>query len=464
VDRPMPNPRSLAPGAMATAPGRRRRQALLLCALVSTAVCADTARASACARHGPSPSCAEADVAGDFEVDEAAAMEVQLLQQSLAVDRAPRSSTDMAVEIASSAEASWRGGAAVSGVELVSSPPATAPASHTPSVAHHAAPAAHRMAPAKAAKAAKAADGHRSHARGSLASMVALKMSAEEAEFRKLHAQPGGGWAPTINYLVLLIFTVLLCSFIGFAIQAWRADVPAAPLPAEAKLETDCWGFCPCLVTPEPDPEDLESWEVSGREACLCCPSCIPCPRDLGPRQWTWRLAEVNLWIQIINAARQVWVSMLMPEFLLKDLQCSFAILMLIASVPVVLSLRSRSTGPLLNYFFCSLITQGLYAAAKYAAFSSVVTACALNQDDFRGCKPEGILAECLPKNGCLQDVLIQAACQAPGADTCAYFTQVGNSNLLISDAFGVMFFLLGTVPIFMAATAKQKRTSFGAR
>merc|ERR1711920_960779 len=47
--------------------------------------------------------------------------------------------------------------------------------------------------------------------------------------------------------------------------------------------------------------EELENWELSGKQMCGCCPRRCHCPVDLGPRQCTWRIAEVNLWLLILS-------------------------------------------------------------------------------------------------------------------------------------------------------------------
>mmetsp|Transcript_103444 Transcript_103444/g.316645 ORF Transcript_103444/g.316645 Transcript_103444/m.316645 type:complete len:260 (-) Transcript_103444:44-823(-) len=248
-----------------------------------------------------------------------------------------------------------------------------------------------------------------------------------------------------------------------FAGLVWHSNATDRKADIGPKPRTDCLGLCPCRVVDEPDEGDLESWELSGRDLFGCCPAWCHFPVDLGPRQWTWRLAEVNLWMQITVAVYNVYSSYVMPPFLLKPLQVSMSVLMFVAAVPILLAVHQRQTGPLLQYFFCSLITQGLYAAAKYSILSSVLTACALNQNEFRGCKPLGPLARCMPINVCTQAQLNEVACPAPGVDTCTYFAPVvnvhpGHRNLFLDDALGVMFFLWGTVPIFMAAIARQSR------
>jgi len=228
------------------------------------------------------------------------------------------------------------------------------------------------------------------------------------------------------------------------------------------KSRTDCGGLCPCFLKEDVPREDLHSWEVSGEDVfgqCFC-QSCIPWPRDLSARQWTWRVAEINVWIQVAVATYEVHQSYWAPRAVLKELQVAFATLMLLASLSAVWWVHLRAVDKMLQYVFCSLITKAMYVAAKYAALSGFVAACRLNQMSFAGCNAKGLLAKCLLENSCPQYLLDQTGCQAPGADVCASLDPLksasGGANLFMNDVIEMLLFLFGIVPVFMAALARE--------
>eukprot|EP00931_Biecheleriopsis_adriatica_P087346 TRINITY_DN61833_c0_g1_i1.p1 TRINITY_DN61833_c0_g1~~TRINITY_DN61833_c0_g1_i1.p1 ORF type:complete len:460 (+),score=66.93 TRINITY_DN61833_c0_g1_i1:32-1411(+) len=231
----------------------------------------------------------------------------------------------------------------------------------------------------------------------------------------------------------------------------------------ERALETDCGGLCPCALKADVPQEDLHSWELSGREIFGGCPSFIPFPRDLTARQWTWRIAEINVWIQVIVCLRAVHQSYWIPRAVLKELQCVFAALMLIASLFAVWWVHQRAVASLLQFTFFALITKAMYVSAKYAVLSSLVTACKVTQSSFAGCFIAGPLAKCLYDNNCTQAVLEKTSCTAPGSDTCAsisiVYPETGKSPwVFIADVIDLCLFLLGIVPVFMAAMARESR------
>jgi len=232
------------------------------------------------------------------------------------------------------------------------------------------------------------------------------------------------------------------------------------------KPRTDCGGLCPCILGDDVSPEDLHSWEVNGEEVfgqCFC-QSCIPWPRDLSARQWTWRVAEVNVWIQVAVSSYEVHQSYWIPKAVLKDLQVAFATLMLLASLTAVWWVHCRAVDKMLQYVFCSLITKALYVAAKYAVLSGFITACRLSQMSFAGCNAKGVIAKCVLENSCPQYLLDQAGCEAPGADICAELgikeMLTRGSNSFMNDVIEMLLFLFGIVPVFMAALARESRAA----
>lgn len=229
--------------------------------------------------------------------------------------------------------------------------------------------------------------------------------------------------------------------------------------------QTDCYGLCPCLVRGDVPETDLHSWEMNGQDVFGSCPSCLPFPRDLSARQLTWRLAEINVYIQLVSTAYEVHRCLLLPRAVLKELQLTFALIMLLATIIAAWSVHRRAVGFLIQYVFCAMVTKALYVAAKYAVMSSFVTACSLKQMTFGGCEPKGLLATCLIENTCPQAMLDKvSACEAPGADTCADLhvsfpeTQQGGIRVFIHDILDILLFLFNVVPIFMAALAKESR------
>eukprot|EP00913_Durusdinium_trenchii_P019367 g18207.t1 len=87
----------------------------------------------------------------------------------------------------------------------------------------------------------------------------------------------------------------------------------------QKRRQTDCLGLCPCVVQGDVPDSDLHSWEVSGEDLFGSCPSCLPFPRHLTARQWTWRLAEINVWIQLVSTAYEVHRCLLLPRAVLKE-------------------------------------------------------------------------------------------------------------------------------------------------
>lgn len=232
----------------------------------------------------------------------------------------------------------------------------------------------------------------------------------------------------------------------------------------EKRHQTDCYGLCPCLVRGDVPESDLHSWEMSGKDLFGSCPGCLPFPRDLTARQWTWRLAEINVWIQLVATAYEVHRCLLLPRAVLKDLQLTFACVMFAATLSAAWSVHRRAVGMMIQYVFCAMVTKALYVAAKYAMMSGFITACSLKQISFEGCQPKGTLATCLLDNTCTQAMLDKVSgCDAPGADTCASlhysFPETGQGiRVFIHDILDILLFLFGIVPIFMAALAKESR------
>jgi len=261
-----------------------------------------------------------------------------------------------------------------------------------------------------------------------------------------------------VKYVLLALMTAVLLSVTCYTGHMYAASGPLEEGEGGAKLERTCCGLCPCRVHPEPMESDLESWEKSGKELFSSCPSSLHLPKDLGPRQWTWRIAEINLWIQIFISANLVYESYEAPRAVLKSLQLSLAVLMCIAAIGAASWVHVRSRNILIHYFFFTLVTKAFYISAKYAVLSSFVTACALAQVSYGGCYPVGPLALCLQHNNCTQEIIDRSPCKAPGADTCkslAAYMPAGQ-DIFVYDALELFFFLMGTVPVFMAATARE--------
>jgi len=258
-----------------------------------------------------------------------------------------------------------------------------------------------------------------------------------------------------------LCILIIVMSYVALRTHHRRKMRREGVVDTNARI--DCGGCCPCYVGREPDPQDLELWEVSGEEAFRICPSWIPFPRDLGPRQLTWRVAEINLWIQVFVAGNNIYSSCTMPTLFLSQLQLAFAIFMFVFAIQAALLVARRAIKELLQYFFLSLVVQALYMAAKYATVCGLATACGLKQASFKGCDPTGPLETCLLTSSCLQWQLSQASCGAPGVDTCKAVDRllpVGRNGLTIFllDILGVLLFLSGTVPLFMAANARDSK------
>lgn len=267
-----------------------------------------------------------------------------------------------------------------------------------------------------------------------------------------------------VKYLLLALLIAVLCSltcYTGHMGLQQRQHLDEGEEPP-VKLERTCCGLCPCRVHPEPRESDLESWEKGGKELFGTCPSFLHLPKDLGPRQWTWRLAEINLWIQIFISANLVYETYEAPRAVLKSVQLSLAVLMCIAAISAASWVHTRSRNILIHYFFFTLVTKAFYISAKYALLSSFVTACALAQISFSGCMPAGPLASCLEQNNCLQEVLDHSSCKAPGADTCRSLSAYmpAGQDVFVYDALELFFFLMGTVPVFLAATARESVTA----
>jgi len=395
---------------------------------------------------------------GDAELPEEELMSVQLLQHSLSLGRGDNSGEALALGLAGLA-ASHAGavaallqvGANVSGADPVSR-------GEQLSVNHFAEAVLHQVG---ANVSGEDSDARREQLSGNHSTDLLLaSVNVSGRHQRTSRSLSMRGMVMTVLKMIVVL-AVLVLMFTVSCLSVRSAKRPDGEI--DDSLRTDCGGCCPCLVGQEVDPSDLEPYEASAAEVFAPCPSWIPFPRDLGPRQWTWRLAEFNLWIQVTVAAYNAYNSYMMPSFMLNELQTAFAILMFIASLPVALFVHARAVGPLLQYFFCSLVTQALYIAAKYSTVSSVYTACGLQQSAFKGCPLRGPLSRCLATSSCMQVDFIGTICTAPGVDTCLImgkYVPVESSRawIFIGDAFGVMFFLWGTVPIFMAATAKETR------
>lgn len=378
--------------------------------------------------------CAAADVLEDAELQEAEAMNVQLLQQSLQLQRPPA-------------------GGSVS-----------RPAARGPSPAEALLKAEH-LPPARLALQGQPAlpkDGASKLADAFARDPLFGNSSAAAAATPQLPARKSFFTVYTrlVKYFLLALLIVLLCTltcYTGHMNMGRHSE-----FDEELKLERTCCGFCPCRVHPEPKPSDLETWEKSGKELFGRCPVWLHLPKDLGPRQWTWRSAEINLWIQIFISANLVYESYEAPRAVLKGLQLSLAVLMLLAALAAASWVHTRSRNILIHYFFFTLVTKAFYISAKYAVLASFVTACNLSQSSFSGCQalagPGLPLEECLPLNNCLQEQLDRSPCRAPGSDTCrslATYLPAGK-DVFIYDALELFFFLLGTVPVFLAATARE--------
>jgi len=275
-------------------------------------------------------------------------------------------------------------------------------------------------------------------------------------------------WAVYFKYFLVFVFTVVLL-VMSCVCYRGRTMKDVDELEGSRRRATDCGGICPCGVKEEVQESDLESWEQSAKDVFAGVPTWMGCPRDLGPRQWTWRVAEINLWIQVIISAQEVYESVLVPRAVLKDLQVAFAVLMLLASLSAVFWIHVRAVVFMLQYVFCTIITKALYVAAKYSVISSTVTACAMSQGSFIGCSTKGPLADCLPWSRCTQDQVEEVGCRAPGADTCLslsmYMPSAGRGmGIFANDALQLLLFLMGIVPVFMAATARESRRQEPAR
>eukprot|EP00440_Ansanella_granifera_P067245 gb/GFBE01072933.1/.p1 GENE.gb/GFBE01072933.1/~~gb/GFBE01072933.1/.p1 ORF type:complete len:454 (+),score=70.50 gb/GFBE01072933.1/:1-1362(+) len=306
------------------------------------------------------------------------------------------------------------------------------------------------------------------HAPGAEGAVVNTPLQGEVArgtagpeDGTRLEAPPGTP-VPSAERNSRIVLTIACAALVlAMSLMMFRCCGESA---ADKRLpQTDCGGLCPCIVTGDVPDEDLHSWEVSGEDVFGRCPSCLPWPRDLTARQWTWRIAEINVWIQVFVTASEVHQSYWMPRAVLKELQMVFAILMFTGTVLAVWWVHKRLVAQMLQYVFCSLITKALYVAAKYAVVASFVTACEMNQSSFAGCSPQGILAKCIADNSCTQLAIDQTPCQAPGADTCStlamYMPQAGKgSSVFMGDVIDMVLFLTGIVPVFMAALARESR------
>mmetsp|Transcript_45501 Transcript_45501/g.131790 ORF Transcript_45501/g.131790 Transcript_45501/m.131790 type:complete len:408 (-) Transcript_45501:179-1402(-) len=374
-----------------------------------------SAAAGAC-----SPTAAEPD-AGDAELAEAAEASVQLLQQALRLTRGPAGAASSSRPVRPMAEllvnASTRVIDSLPGVRLASK---------------------------------------EQHGNSTSRSAVHEGLLLEVASTSPTHFFTL--YTTLVKYILLAFLIVVLCTltcYTGHMNDRRFAEFDEEPTP---KVERSCCGLCPCRVYPEPMQADLESWEKSGKELFGQCPSWLHLPKDLGPRQWTWRIAEINLWIQIFISGNLVYESYEAPRAVLKSLQLALAVLMLLAAISAASWVHTRSRNILIHYFFFTLVTKAFYISAKYAVLSSFTTACALAQVSFSGCLPDGPLAFCLGTNSCLQEALDGSACKAPGADTCRSLSRYmpAGQDIFVYDALELFFFLMGTVPVFMAATARE--------
>mmetsp|Transcript_119771 Transcript_119771/g.220277 ORF Transcript_119771/g.220277 Transcript_119771/m.220277 type:complete len:281 (-) Transcript_119771:97-939(-) len=232
----------------------------------------------------------------------------------------------------------------------------------------------------------------------------------------------------------------------------------------EEKKETNCCGLCCCRLAEEPDETEVESWEQSGREACGCCPRICHCPVDLGPRQCTWRSAEVGLWINLVFTIRSMfydgkrlfWLNaseVLLDGWNLGQLAVSFLAISIV---------RRRDRKALIQVFFCFLIVKVVGLIYKQASIALVVGICELKQVEFKGCAVDlcPSLASCLLIDNCTQaDLEGSCACEAPGVDVCkaqneAFLSKWGTFWALF-DLFG---WIGGNLPILLAGLTGYNR------
>jgi len=396
---------------------------------------------------------------GDAELGEDSELSVQMLQQSLVLARA-RVASDRAPRLPSPHPAQHGAGAGAGPAEASSSEQRASAAVGGGSGPAPTARGAHGSRAAGGAPAgweASSAPGER-HGRRPDARPGAELLQARPARGAPNHFFTLYTTCVKYALLAILILLVLTMACFSSRLQDTRPTVDGEEV---VRLEMTCGGLCPCRLHPEPKESDLESWEKGGHEVFGQCPAWLHLPRDLGPRQWTWRVAEINLWIQVLISANLVYESYEAPRAVLKSLQLSLAVMMMLASISAASWVHMRSRNILIHYFFFTLVTKAFYISAKYAVLSSFVTACALAQSSFSGCTPVGELAGCITESHCMQEVIERTSCKAPGADTCASLQSYmpAGQDIFVYDALELFFFLMGTVPVFMAATARESVT-----
>lgn len=237
--------------------------------------------------------------------------------------------------------------------------------------------------------------------------------------------------------------------------------------------ETSCCCLCRCTLADEPEEHEVESFEQSGREACGCCPRICHCPVDLGPRQCTWRSAEVGLWINMIFTVRMIYYDAMRPSWNQSDIsktQISAEVLLLgwdfgglIVAMFSLCMVHKRDRKGLIQVFFCLLVIKIVGILYKQAAAAIVVGVCNIRQVEFKGCGLDECsqLNFCLPSDTCETKHFESSGCKcvAPGLDVCnaqqAYY-QSGWG--IFWQLFDLWTWIGGNLQILLAGLTRYNR------
>lgn len=234
-----------------------------------------------------------------------------------------------------------------------------------------------------------------------------------------------------------------------------------ADLSPDEQKETNCCGLCRCKPAHEPDEEEVESWEMSGKEACGCCPRCCHCPVGLGPRQCTWRNAEVTLWINLIFTTRTVVFDLMKPSWMnvFAFLLNGWVIGSLVVSFFSLIWVRYRDRKSMVQLFYCLLVVKITSIVFKELQAGIVTAMCSLNQSEFQGCKDAPELAQCLSINNCTESENDEFGCHAPGTDICEVMHSTFMSGWSIFwELFDLFGWLGGTLPVLFAGSVHYSR------